>query len=94
MRQEEAADEPFVLRVPVGTRLADAERQLILMTLEALRGNKQRTARVLGISRRGLYSKLQSYGEDLRGEVADDADGVPADGALEDPSAPSKHVDE
>ena len=64
-----AKDEPFVLRLPVGTRLADAERQLILMTLEALRGNKQRTARVLGISRRGLYSKLQSYGEDVRVEA-------------------------
>jgi DNA-binding NtrC family response regulator len=62
-------DEPFVLRLPVGTRLADAERQLILMTLEALRGNKQRTARVLGISRRGLYSKLQSYGEDVRADA-------------------------
>jgi DNA-binding NtrC family response regulator len=83
---EEAADEPFVLRVPVGTRLADAERQLILMTLEALRGNKQRTARVLGISRRGLYSKLQSYGEDLRGDVVDEADGVVADEPSEDTS--------
>jgi DNA-binding NtrC family response regulator len=56
-------DHPLVLRLPVGTRLADAERQLILLTLEAVRGNKQRAARVLGISRRGLYSKLQAYGE-------------------------------
>ena len=62
----QAADEeehPLVLRLPVGTRLADAERKLILLTLEAVRGNKQRAARVLGISRRGLYSKLQAYGE-------------------------------
>jgi DNA-binding NtrC family response regulator len=56
-------EHPLVLRLPVGTRLADAERKLILMTLEAVRGNKQRAARVLGISRRGLYSKLQAYGE-------------------------------
>src|SRR6185437_7387036 len=49
-----AADHPLVLRLPVGTRLADAERKLILLTLEAVRGNKQRAARVLGISRRGL----------------------------------------
>jgi DNA-binding NtrC family response regulator len=74
-----AKDEPFVLRLPVGTRLADAERQLILMTLEALRGNKQRTARVLGISRRGLYSKLQSYGEDVRV----DAEGTEPEGEVE-----------
>ncbi|MEJ7730387.1 MAG: sigma-54 dependent transcriptional regulator [Polyangiaceae bacterium] len=88
-----AKDEPFVLRLPVGTRLADAERQLILMTLEALRGNKQRTARVLGISRRGLYSKLQSYGEDVRvdaegtePEPEGEADGEGAEEVKADPS--------
>ena len=62
-REPEGGDHPLVLRLPVGTRLADAERKLILLTLEAVRGNKQRAARVLGISRRGLYSKLQAYGE-------------------------------
>ena len=62
-RRRDAEEHPLVLRLPVGTRLADAERKLILLTLEAVRGNKQRAARVLGISRRGLYSKLQAYGE-------------------------------
>ena len=62
-RAAAGAEHPLVLRLPVGTRLADAERKLILLTLEAVRGNKQRAARVLGISRRGLYSKLQAYGE-------------------------------
>ncbi len=65
-----AADHPLVLRLPVGTRLADAERKLILLTLEAVRGNKQRAARVLGISRRGLYSKLQAYGEHVGSQEA------------------------
>jgi hypothetical protein len=65
-----AADHPLVLRLPVGTRLADAERKLILLTLEAVRGNKQRAARVLGISRRGLYSKLQAYGEHVGAQEA------------------------
>ncbi|WP_437681322.1 sigma-54-dependent transcriptional regulator [Sorangium sp. So ce131] len=82
----EAAEHPLVLRLPVGTRLADAERKLILLTLEAVRGNKQRAARVLGISRRGLYSKLQAYGEHVGGHEAqtseaaepqDPADDVP-----------------
>jgi DNA-binding NtrC family response regulator len=63
--QPDAGEHPLVLRLPVGTRLADAERKLILLTLEAVRGNKQRAARVLGISRRGLYSKLQAYGEHI-----------------------------
>jgi DNA-binding NtrC family response regulator len=66
----EAGEHPLVLRLPVGTRLADAERQLILLTLEAVRGNKQRAARVLGISRRGLYSKLQAYGEHVGSQDA------------------------
>jgi len=69
----EPEDHPLVLRLPVGTRLADAERKLILMTLEAVRGNKQRAARVLGISRRGLYSKLQAYGEHVGGAAAEAA---------------------
>ena len=64
------AEHPMVLRLPVGTRLADAERKLILLTLEAVRGNKQRAARVLGISRRGLYSKLQAYGEHVGSQEA------------------------
>jgi hypothetical protein len=69
----EAAEHPLVLRLPVGTRLADAERKLILLTLEAVRGNKQRAARVLGISRRGLYSKLQAYGEHVGAQETPDA---------------------
>jgi DNA-binding NtrC family response regulator len=56
-------DHPLVLRIPVGTTLAEAERLLIIKTLEVAEGNKQRAARILGISRRGLYTKLASYGE-------------------------------
>jgi DNA-binding NtrC family response regulator len=53
----------LVLRIPVGTPLAEAERLLIIKTLEVSEGNKQRAARILGISRRGLYTKLAAYGE-------------------------------
>jgi len=56
-------DHPLVLRIPVGTPLAEAERMLIIKTLEVSEGNKQRAARILGISRRGLYTKLAAYGE-------------------------------
>jgi DNA-binding NtrC family response regulator len=93
-REEE---HPLVLRLAVGTRLADAERQLILLTLEAVGGNKQRAARVLGISRRGLYSKLQAYGEHVGSqesaepvdpsevtEVADAAELQPSESAAVD----------
>ena len=62
-----------MLRIPVGTPLAEAERLLIIKTLEVSDGNKQRAARILGISRRGLYTKLAAYGEHVPAEEAADA---------------------
>ncbi|MET0591419.1 MAG: sigma 54-interacting transcriptional regulator [Polyangiaceae bacterium] len=75
-------EHPLVLRIPVGTTLAEAERLLIIKTLEVAEGNKQRAARILGISRRGLYTKLASYGEHV---PADEA----AEGGVAAPPAPS-----
>ena len=63
-------EHPLVLRIPVGTPLAEAERLLIIKTLEVSDGNKQRAARILGISRRGLYTKLAAYGEHVPAEEA------------------------
>jgi DNA-binding NtrC family response regulator len=65
-------DHPLVLRIPVGTPLAEAERMLIIKTLEVSEGNKQRAARILGISRRGLYTKLAAYGEHVPEAEASD----------------------
>jgi DNA-binding NtrC family response regulator len=67
-----AEDHPLVLRIPVGTPLAEAERLLIIKTLEVSDGNKQRAARILGISRRGLYTKLAAYGEHVPADEAAD----------------------
>ena len=91
----DAGEHPLVLRLPVGTRLADAERKLILLTLEAVRGNKQRAARVLGISRRGLYSKLQAYGEHIGNHEAHDPAEVPevSDDPPSSPSVPEPLAD-
>jgi len=41
--------------------LAQAERKAIDRALLETRGNKQRAARLLGITRRTLYNKLQQY---------------------------------
>lgn len=49
------------IRVPVGSRLADAERALIESTLRHHSGNKQRAAATLGCSTKTLYNKLQTY---------------------------------
>ena len=94
VESRDSGEHPLVLRLPVGTRLADAERKLILLTLEAVRGNKQRAARVLGISRRGLYSKLQAYGEHVGAQEAPDAAEAesPNDATDEPPAPPSGEV--
>jgi len=53
-----------VVRVPVGTPLADAEREIILRTLESTDQNRTRAAAVLGISVRTLRNKLSQYAQD------------------------------
>lgn len=49
------------LRIPVGTQMKDIERTVIARTLDANDWNKQQVARILGISRRSLYNKLDRY---------------------------------
>jgi transcriptional regulator with PAS, ATPase and Fis domain len=50
------------LQFGVGTLLDDAERRLILATLEHFNGNKRRAADVLGISLKTIYNRLKRYG--------------------------------
>jgi DNA-binding NtrC family response regulator len=53
------------LSLPPGTTVEEAERRLILMTLEHTRDNKTRAAEILGISLKTLHNKLNK----LRGRV-------------------------
>jgi DNA-binding NtrC family response regulator len=50
------------LRVPIGTTVEEAEKNLILRTLEHTRNNKTRAAEILGISLKTLHNKLKEYG--------------------------------
>jgi DNA-binding NtrC family response regulator len=52
------------LRMPVGTSLAEMERQAILATLDHCRGNKRRAAEMLGVSLKTLYNRLTAYQSD------------------------------
>ncbi|HEX6201278.1 MAG TPA: helix-turn-helix domain-containing protein, partial [Thermoanaerobaculia bacterium] len=54
---------PFI-RVAVGSSIADAEKKLILATLEELDGDKKEAADVLGISLKTLYNRLNAYKEE------------------------------
>lgn len=46
-----------------GTSIKDAEKSLILSTLEACQHNKTQAAKQLGITVKTLYNKLEQYGE-------------------------------
>ncbi len=43
----------------------EIEKQVITETLEKLNGNKNETAKVLGISRQGLYKKMKRFNMEL-----------------------------
>ncbi len=49
------------VHVAVGTTVDEAERQLILKTLESTHNNKTRAADILGISTKTLQNKLKEY---------------------------------
>ena len=52
---------PAQVEIPIGCKLAEAERQIILQTLVAHGCIKHSTADTLGISRRTLYAKIAQY---------------------------------
>jgi len=55
-------EDPDAVRLGVGTTVAEAEKLLILKTLEATSNNKTRAAEILGISLKTLHNKLKEYG--------------------------------
>lgn len=52
---------PWLVIEP-GTTIRDAEKALVVKTLELHNGNKKEVAQILGISRSALYSKLKRFG--------------------------------
>jgi DNA-binding NtrC family response regulator len=72
-----SAEDPDSVHLGVGTTVEEAEKQLIIKTLEATNNNKTRAAEILGISLKTLHNKLKEYGN------AAAESGVPQeDGAL------------
>ena len=56
-----AGDDPNVVALRVGATVDEAEKALIVRTLEHTRNNKTRAAEILGISLKTLYTKIQQY---------------------------------
>ena len=65
--------EANAIRLGVGTTVDEAERLLILKTLEATNNNKTRAAEILGISLKTLHNKLKEYGGQGASEAAEAA---------------------
>ena len=73
---------PWVPVIPAeGLSLETLERELILQALERAGGNKSQAARLLGLTRRTLYSRMERHGLRKPGEgeePAEDESGPPA----------------
>src|SRR5437588_447115 len=61
-KERAAASDPDAVRLGVGTTVEQAEKLLILKTLEATSNNKTRAAEILRISLKTLHNKLKEYG--------------------------------
>jgi DNA-binding NtrC family response regulator len=49
--------------LPVGAKVADVERELVLRTLASCNGNRTHAARALGISVRTLRNRIRLYAD-------------------------------
>jgi len=62
-RSKQASRASGQVNIWIGTPLADAQREIILATLDHFNGDKQRTAEALGVSLKTLYNRLLAYQE-------------------------------
>ena len=78
----------WVPEIPAeGLSLEVLERELILKALDMARGNKSQAARLLGLTRRTLYSRMERHELRTPGEGDESAD--EAGGSADDPAASS-----
>ncbi len=70
----------LTLAIPVGTSLAEVDRQFIFATLELCEGVKKRAAAILGISLKTLYNRLEEYGLPEQQAAAIRSDSLPSIG--------------
>src|SRR6266404_5840766 len=72
-----AANDPDAVRLGVGTTVEEAEKMLILKTLESTSNNKTKAAEILGISLKTLHNKLKEYGSAAAADAAAGKEEVP-----------------
>ena len=59
----EFREKPEVIPIRIGTPLEEVERELLVQTLKATKGNKRRAAELLGINVRTIHRKLEGLPE-------------------------------
>jgi DNA-binding NtrC family response regulator len=59
-----------IVPIRVGTTVDEAERLLILRTLESTGQNKTRAAEILGVSLKTLHNKLKEYSQSREDQPA------------------------
>jgi len=72
-RPDQVRENAWVPEIPEdGLSLEALERELIVRSLERAHGNKSRAARLLGLTRRTLYSRMEKHGLRRPGEGGED----------------------
>jgi two-component system response regulator HydG len=59
----EGMERPGVIPIRIGTPLEEVEREVLIQTLKATKGNKRRAAELLGINVRTIHRKMEEMGE-------------------------------
>jgi DNA-binding NtrC family response regulator len=59
----EYREKPEVISIKIGTRLEEVEKELLIQTLKATKGNKRRAAELLGINVRTIHRKMEGKDE-------------------------------
>jgi DNA-binding NtrC family response regulator len=65
------SDSDNYIKISLGVSLEEAEKEIIQNTLTYYKGNKSKTAEILGIGRKTLHRKLAEYGIDKPGDDLD-----------------------
>jgi DNA-binding NtrC family response regulator len=59
----EYKEKPELISIKIGTRLEEVEKELLVQTLKATKGNKRRAAELLGINVRTIHRKMEGKDE-------------------------------
>ncbi len=59
----EFKERPEVIPIKIGTPLEEVEREILVQTLKATKGNKRRAAELLGVNVRTIHRKMEGMHE-------------------------------